>query len=127
MIEGCSSSIPNLLDAVAETYGKSFASSSPFPTQCVDGLFPEQALDEVLKEFPEPSARSDWVRLYDETSAKLAMPHDWTMGPLTRHLLNEFNSAAFVNFLEHLSGIEGLIPDPHYGGVVFIRWRVAAS
>ena len=82
----------------------------------VDGLFPQQVVDDVLKEFPEPSDRSDWIRLYDETSAKLAMPHDWTMGSSTRHLLNQFNSAAFVNFLEHLSGIEGLIPDPHYGG-----------
>ena len=107
---------PDLLDAVAETYGKSFATAAPFPHVVVDGLFPQQAVDDVLEEFPEPSARSDWIRLYDETSAKLAMPHDWTMGPSTRHLLNELNSGAFVNFLEHLSGIEGLIPDPHYGG-----------
>ena len=107
---------PDLLDGVAETYGKSFATAAPFPHVVVDGLFPQQAVDDVLKEFPEPSARSDWIRLYDETSAKLAMPHDWTMGPSTRHLLNQFNSAAFVNFLEQLTGIEGLIPDPHYGG-----------
>ena len=107
---------PGLLDAVAETYEKSFATAAPFPHVVVDGLFPQQVVDGVLKEFPEPSARSDWIRLYDETSAKLALSQDWTMGPSTRHLLNQFNSAAFVNFLEHLSGIEGLIPDPHYGG-----------
>ena len=107
---------PDLLNAVAGTYRESFAAAAPFPHVVVDGLFPQEAVDDVLKEFPEPSARTDWIRLYDETSAKLAMPHDWTMGPSTRHLLNQFNSAAFVNFLEHLSGIEGLIPDPHYGG-----------
>ena len=115
MTEGCFFD-PDLLDGVAETYGKSFATAAPFPHVVVDGLFPQQAVDDVLKEFPEPSARSDWIRLYDETSAKLAMSHDWTMGPSTRHLLNQFNSAAFVNFLEQLTGIEGLIPDPHYGG-----------
>jgi Rps23 Pro-64 3,4-dihydroxylase Tpa1-like proline 4-hydroxylase len=107
---------PDLLGAVAESYAKSFATATPFPHVVMDGLFPQQTLDEVLKEFPEPSDRSDWIRLYDETSAKLAMPHDWTMGPSTRHLLNQLNSAAFVSFLEHLSGIEGLIPDPHYAG-----------
>jgi 2OG-Fe(II) oxygenase superfamily len=107
---------PDLLDAVAETYGKAFATAAPFPHVVVDGLFPQQAVDDVLKEFPEPSARSDWIRFDRETAAKLAMPDDWTMGPSTRHLLNQFNSAAFVNFLEHLSGIVGLIPDPHYEG-----------
>jgi Rps23 Pro-64 3,4-dihydroxylase Tpa1-like proline 4-hydroxylase len=107
---------PDLLDAVAKTYAESFDAAAPFPHVVVDGLFPQEAVDDVLEEFPEPSARSDWIRLFDETSAKLAMSHDWTMGPSTRHLLNQFNSAAFVNFLERLSGIKGLIPDPHYGG-----------
>lgn len=107
---------PDLLDAVAETYGESFATAAPFPHVVVDDLFPEQAVDDVLKEFPEPSTRSDWIRCDRETSVKLAMPNDWTMGPSIRHLLNEFNSAAFVDFLEHLTGIEGLIPDPHYVG-----------
>jgi Rps23 Pro-64 3,4-dihydroxylase Tpa1-like proline 4-hydroxylase len=107
---------PDLLHAVAEMHRESFANAAPFPHVVVDGLFPQQAVDQVQSEFPEPSARSDWIRLYNETSAKLAMPHDWTMGPSIRHLLNQFNSAAFVNFLEHLSGIEGLIPDPHYAG-----------
>jgi len=31
-------------------------------------------------------------------------------------LLNQFNSSVFVDFLESLTGIEGLIPDPHYFG-----------
>jgi Rps23 Pro-64 3,4-dihydroxylase Tpa1-like proline 4-hydroxylase len=107
---------PDLLHQVAETYRASFVTAAPFPHAVVDGLFPEQVLDDVLEEFPEPSDRSDWIPLYDETSAKMALSHDWTMGPSTRHLLNQLNSGAFVNFLEHLSGIEGIIPDPHYGG-----------
>ena len=47
----------------------------------VDDLFPERAVEDVLKEFPEPSARSDWIRFDRETSAKSTMPNDWTMGP----------------------------------------------
>ena len=54
---------PDVLDAVAETYRKSFASAAPFPHVVLDGLFPHQAVDDVLKEFPEPSARTDWIRL----------------------------------------------------------------
>src|SRR3712207_1690584 len=38
------------------------------------------------------------------------------MGPATRHLLAELNSATFIDFLERLTGIDGLIPDPHFEG-----------
>ena len=38
------------------------------------------------------------------------------MGPTTRLLLSQFNAATFVNFLEQLTGISGLIPDPHFFG-----------
>lgn len=105
---------PDALAAVAETQRNSFATAAPFPHVVMDGLFPQQAIDDVLEEFPEPSP--DWLRFDRETSVKLAMPNEWSMGPSTRHLLSQFNSAAFVNFLEHLSGIEGLIPDPHLEG-----------
>ena len=40
----------------------------------------------------------------------------WMLGPTTRHLLSEFNSAPFVNFLEEVTQIKGLVPDPHYFG-----------
>ena len=33
-----------------------------------------------------------------------------------REVLGEFNSAVFISFLEKLTGIEGLIPDPYYRG-----------
>jgi Rps23 Pro-64 3,4-dihydroxylase Tpa1-like proline 4-hydroxylase len=38
------------------------------------------------------------------------------MGPATRRLLAELNSATFIDFLERLTGIAGLIPDPHFEG-----------
>lgn len=38
------------------------------------------------------------------------------MHPVLREILLEMNSGAFIKFLEKLSGIEGLIPDPFYNG-----------
>jgi hypothetical protein len=35
---------------------------------------------------------------------------------MTRHLLAQFNSSTFTSFLEDLTAISGLIPDPHYLG-----------
>lgn len=33
-----------------------------------------------------------------------------------RHLLSEFSGMAFIDFLESLTGVQGLIPDPHFRG-----------
>jgi Rps23 Pro-64 3,4-dihydroxylase Tpa1-like proline 4-hydroxylase len=107
---------PGLLHEVARCHREAFRTARPFPHAVIDGLLPEAVLDEVLGEFPAPQGRSDWIRFDRATSVKLAMPHDWALGAATRHLLNQLNSAVFVNFLEALTGIEALIPDPHYEG-----------
>ena len=38
------------------------------------------------------------------------------MGDATLQLLTELNSGAFIEFLEALTGIRGLVPDPHFEG-----------
>jgi Rps23 Pro-64 3,4-dihydroxylase Tpa1-like proline 4-hydroxylase len=38
------------------------------------------------------------------------------MGEHIRHLLAQFNSAAFLDFLKELTGIAALIPDPYFEG-----------
>jgi Rps23 Pro-64 3,4-dihydroxylase Tpa1-like proline 4-hydroxylase len=39
------------------------------------------------------------------------------MGPSTRNLLAQLNGPAFIDFLQELTGITGLVPDPHlFGG-----------
>jgi hypothetical protein len=56
------------------------------------------------------------MRFESENERKLASTADTPMGDATRHLLNELNSAAFIDFLEELTGIRGLVPDPHLEG-----------
>ena len=38
------------------------------------------------------------------------------MGDATRFLLYQLNSSIFISFLEKLTGIPGIIPDPHFQG-----------
>ena len=38
------------------------------------------------------------------------------MGDQTRLLLYQLNGSVFLQFLEQLTGIDGLIPDPYFGG-----------
>ena len=81
----------------------------------MDDFLSEEVLDAVLAEFPRPHD-ADWFAFDSATERKLATKDDTVMGPATRHLLAELNSSAFLDFLERLTGIEGLVPDPHYVG-----------
>jgi hypothetical protein len=99
-----------LADAKREAY----ASAQPFPHVVIDDFLPEDVLEPVLGEFPTPDG--DWFAFDSPLERKLATRDDSVMGPATRGLLSEFNSSAFVDFLERLTGIDGLVPDPHFEG-----------
>src|SRR5437588_2381400 len=92
-----------------------YVSAQPFAHVVIDGFLPEQVLDEILEEFPS-QGEAQWQRFDSENERKLASREDTPTGEATQHLLAEFNSAPFIEFLEELTGIEGLVPDPHFEG-----------
>jgi Rps23 Pro-64 3,4-dihydroxylase Tpa1-like proline 4-hydroxylase len=100
---------------IAEAKHEEFATATPFPHIVLDQFLPDELLSQVLAEFPEPSDER-WFRFDHAKSHKLGMNEDWLFGPSTRQLLNQLNTAVFVQFLETLTGIQGLIPDPHFEG-----------
>jgi Rps23 Pro-64 3,4-dihydroxylase Tpa1-like proline 4-hydroxylase len=100
---------------LAESKREAYVGASPYPHTVMDDFLPEAVLDAVLAEFPSPQG-ADWFKFDSATERKLATKDDSTMGPATRRLLFELNSATFIDFLERLTGIEGLVPDPHYVG-----------
>lgn len=103
------------LTALADAKREAYAAASPYPHTVMDDFLPEEVLDEVLTEFPDPKG-ADWFTFDSATERKLATKDDSAMGPATRRLLAELNSSAFIEFLERLTGIDGLIPDPHFVG-----------
>ena len=103
------------LMALADRTREAYASAQPFPHAVIDDFVSADALDEVLAEFPAPH-QADWHAFNSPLERKLATKDDSAMGEATRHLLAEFNSATFIDFLERLTGIEGLVPDPHFIG-----------
>lgn len=100
---------------LATTLREDFASAKPFPNVVIDDFVATEVLDAVLREFPEPEA-ARWQEFDKPTEVKLALADTSQMGPATRNLLAQFNGQGFIRFLEALTGISGLIPDPHYGG-----------
>jgi 2-oxoglutarate-Fe(II)-dependent oxygenase superfamily protein len=103
------------LQRAAESLHERYCNEVPFPHIVMDGLFSEEQLRRVLREFPEPG-QIDWNEFANREEQKLASTAESQMGEATRLFLYQLNSSTFINFLETLTGIDGLIPDPHFWG-----------
>ncbi len=99
----------------ARALAPSYASASPFPHIVIDDFLPAEVLDTVLAEFPSPKSGS-WEKYNDAMQKKYGSRDEEALGPTTRMVLHELNSGAFLAFLEELTGIKGLIPDPWFEG-----------
>jgi hypothetical protein len=97
------------------TFHDRYVSAEPFPHVAIDGLFPDEVLAGVLEEFPRPGD-IPWVQFDSPTEKKLGYSYRSQVGPRLEDFLFRMNSAPVLEFLETLTGIEGLIPDPYYGG-----------
>lgn len=100
---------------IADRNRDTYASAPPFPHVVMDDFLPSNVLDGILQEFPDPR-EGKWFAFDSALERKLASEDESAMGPATRHLLADLNAAPFIDFLERLTGIEGLVPDPHLLG-----------
>jgi Rps23 Pro-64 3,4-dihydroxylase Tpa1-like proline 4-hydroxylase len=103
------------LRAQARDAARRYAKADPFPHVVIDDFLPEHVAKAVLEEFPDPSS-DEWQRYDEPRQRKLATGSTSSLGPITRHVLAELNSAAFLDFLTELTGIRGLVADPYFEG-----------
>jgi Rps23 Pro-64 3,4-dihydroxylase Tpa1-like proline 4-hydroxylase len=103
------------LKNLAVKYREDYQQAKPFPHIVIDNFLPEFVLDNILTEFPK-AGDIDWQKFENKAEKKLANKHEKHMGDNTRSLLYQFNSSTFIEFLENITGIEGIIPDPHFEG-----------
>ncbi|HZI64279.1 MAG TPA: 2OG-Fe(II) oxygenase [Thermoanaerobaculia bacterium] len=92
-----------------------YTAARPFPHIVIDGLFEDHVLNQVLAEFPRPG-EIEWAAFDNPTEKKLGYRYTSPLKPHLRDFLYEMNSAPVLQFLEALTGIDGLIPDPYFGG-----------
>ena len=104
------------LKKLAFKYREDYAQAKPFPHIVIDNFLPDESiLDKILEEYPK-AEDIDWQKFENKAEKKLANKHERYMGDYTRFLLYQFNSSTFISFLESLTGIDGIIPDPHFEG-----------
>lgn len=106
---------PKRLMGMLDKYRVAYSQAPPFPHIVIDDFVPEEMLSAVLDEFPLPD-EIKWGEFNNPAEKKLAVNDETKIGPATRLLLHELTSSSFLSFLETLTNIEGLIPDPHLWG-----------
>ena len=93
-----------------------YTAGDPFPHIVIEGLFADADLEAVLADFPTPDA-TRWVRFDNPLEKKLGFSHELSVvSERVRRFLDAMNGYEMLLFLEALTGIEGLIPDPYFGG-----------
>lgn len=103
------------LRRIATDHKQEYVSAKPFPHVVLDDFLPRAAAEDLQLSFPGPRAIS-WKDKTHEHSKKLASNREEDMPPAIRQFLLQCNSSIFLSFLEDLTGIAPLIPDPHYEG-----------
>ncbi|HSC75794.1 MAG TPA: 2OG-Fe(II) oxygenase [Pseudomonadales bacterium] len=111
------------LDAIAEQFSNAYQQAQPFPHIVLDEFLKPSLVQEILTKFPQlkekPGQTSDVAKT---DNGKFPQPNKrWLSNQagvdhLIRQLYWELNSAPFLVFLEKLTGITNLIPDPHMAG-----------
>jgi hypothetical protein len=92
-----------------------YARARPFPHVVIDDFLPPDTADRALEEFPAPGS-IDWIRFRHGGAVKLGTRHELQFPEFIRQLLYQFNSSIFLQFLESLTGIRGLVTDPYFDG-----------
>jgi hypothetical protein len=91
-----------------------YREAEPGPHIALDGLFPDEVLQAICDEID--AIEIDPEKNFYSTYLKRRISDLSRLPPTARRLIEDLNSADFLGFLERLTGIEGLIPDPYLEG-----------
>ncbi|TNF34559.1 MAG: 2OG-Fe(II) oxygenase [Gammaproteobacteria bacterium] len=104
---------------LALEHGAAFKNAVPFRHVAIDNFLPEDIAHALSEEFPGPTD-IPWNRGVGrnnpQTSQKLGHSQERHFPPLIRHVITQFYSATFLDFLATLTGQTGLITDPQFRG-----------
>lgn len=102
--------------AIGDAMMENYAFAEPFCHAVIDNFLPTELAEEILKHFPQDKKAHDKIyeKGYGGTHKRQVMPAD--CDEFTRNVFAFFNSAAMLNFLEGITNIKGLLPDPYFAG-----------
>ncbi len=95
---------------------ESYVNAEPFPHIAIDDFLPDDTIGTIRRNFPRAPVEGEvnFERSYTGLHKRQISPYGCAP-ELTQYFLF-FNSAPVLQFLEQLTGIEGLISDPYFSG-----------
>jgi len=100
---------------IVSQHAESYRSADPFPHVVLDDVFDAELLKQILGEF-DAMDRGQWHSTDKDLERKWSTEDIHHFGATTRAFIHQLNSGPFLTFLERLTGIQGLISDPHLRG-----------
>lgn len=101
---------------IGESLSADYCFAEPFPHVVIENLFPADLVRGLVAHFPRDALPSD--RVFDSGYAgfhkRQILPGE--CDDFCRRAFDFFNSRPFIEFLEGVSTIQGLIPDPYFEG-----------
>jgi Rps23 Pro-64 3,4-dihydroxylase Tpa1-like proline 4-hydroxylase len=107
------------LGHIATNASAAYRAASPFPHTVLDGVFSDELLDQAVAELPGASA--NWTGYDTANERKQVCSDTAAFGPTAETIAHALNSSRFTRFLETLTGIRGLIPDPHMHAAGYMK------
>ncbi|WP_019451226.1 2OG-Fe(II) oxygenase [Cupriavidus sp. BIS7] len=109
---------PQVARATGELMLDQYTNAEPFPHIVLDDFLPQSVLDRVLEEFPKGDLTGAKVYNQGYVGGKGKAQYNPTFLTSTyiRSLFHFLNSEPFIDFLEGMTGIKGLIADPFFDG-----------
>ena len=107
---------PDEARSFGSLFNEEYNSADPFEHIVLDRILPDDLVDKILADFPREARAHDGVFNigYGGEHKRQVMPEDCDR--FSRELFLFFNSRPMLQFLEGLTGIEGLLPDPYFVG-----------
>lgn len=93
-----------------------YQNNRPFPHIAIDDFMDPGVLDRILAEFDAQRVHASQTFSRDQERFKTQISPVESKSPFVRNFFSELNSANFLGFLEEMTGIKGLLPDPYFVG-----------
>jgi Rps23 Pro-64 3,4-dihydroxylase Tpa1-like proline 4-hydroxylase len=104
------------LETLAQAKAEEYKANTPYPHIYFDDFLPVGVAEAALQEFPEPKEAA-WNAIRDVNQhKKLAFDEVEKLPGSIRDVLYFLNSRPMLKFLETLTGISSVLPDPYYTG-----------
>jgi hypothetical protein len=101
---------------IGEGLSGDYCFAEPFPHIVIDNFLPKDFIDKIVDNFPTDKLDGDVVFEMGYAGLHKRQVAPENCNGFTREVFGFFNSTPVVQFLESLTTIPALIPDPHFVG-----------